>query len=81
MLLPDKYISVAQSILSVGAFVLKHISDPIAPDELYVLLRADILDGSYPANQSFDNLLLAIDYLYMTGIIEMDQAGRIYRCD
>lgn len=81
MLLPDKYISVAQSILSVGAYVLRHIDDPASPDELYALLRADILDGSYPANQSFDNLLLAIDYLYMTGVVEMDQSGRIYRCD
>lgn len=78
MLLPDKHISFAESLLGFGAFVLESVArQPITIDNLWRNFQSDA--ASYPAFQSFDNLVLAVDALFALGLIQMNDAGELHR--
>jgi hypothetical protein len=78
MLLPDKHISFAESLLGLGAFVLENIR---VPQDIDALWRAfeKVRDRQFPAHHGFDNLVLAVDMLYAMGALEMAQDGKLMR--
>ncbi|MDO9204069.1 ABC-three component system middle component 6 [Methylotenera sp.] len=80
MLLPDKHISFAESLLGLGHFVLESLQTPITIDNLW--RNFEKIQGlEYPAYHSFDNLVLAVDVLYALGALELDKEGLLKRSE
>lgn len=80
MLLPDKHISFAESLLGLGTFVLDSVKKPITIDNLW--RNFEKAQGvEYPAFHSFDNLLLAVDALYAIKAININEYGELERAE
>jgi hypothetical protein len=80
MLLPDKHITLAESILGLGAVVLSALDRPRSIDDLYHIVQKARTDGSLPAFYNFDSVLLALLFLYSVGLIEATDTGGVRRC-
>ena len=81
MLLPDKHITLAESILGLGAFVLGELlKGAKSVDRLYERV-SDASEGpNLPAYHDFDSLLLAILFLYSIGAVELTNNGGVQLC-
>ena len=80
MLLPDKHISVAESVLGLGAFVLDQLGSAQSVDRLFECVDAAKETESLPAYHDFDSVTLALLFLYSIGAIELTESGMIRRC-
>lgn len=60
MLLPDKHITLAESMLGLGAFVLALLDRPRTVDHLYQRVKEARDDRSLPAYHDLDSVLLAL---------------------
>jgi hypothetical protein len=81
MLFPDKHIPIAKSIFGFGAYALEALEQPMTVDALWAEFQGVNNTPAYPAYQTFENLLLALVFLFSIGVIEQDGSGRIVRCD
>jgi hypothetical protein len=79
MLMPNKHIRVAESILGLSAYLLSLLKEPASLDDVWIKFQKTNNTPSFPAHQGFDNFVLAMDLLYTIGAIETDQKGRIVR--
>ena len=80
MLLPDKHIRFAESLLGLGAFVLEELERPKSLDALWAALRNHMEKQRMPATHTFDNLVLAVDVLFAIGAVTLNPDGRLNRC-
>lgn len=81
MLMPDKHIKLSESLLGLGSYVLEALSAPQTIDDLWHSFCKARNTGTYPAQHSFENLVLAVDILYAIGAVaELDQSGVLRRC-
>ncbi len=80
MLLPDKHISVAESILGLGAFILSQLERPRSVDQLHNLVLEANGTNQLPAYHDVDSVSLSILFLYTIGAVEMTTSGDICRC-
>jgi hypothetical protein len=80
MIFPSKHVRLAESILGLSAFVLKFLQNPKNIDILWGEVKQIYNSSSFPANHSYDNFILAIDYLYLVGIINTNEKGEIFIC-
>ena len=78
MILPEKHIRLAESFLGLGGVILKFLVNPKSVDVLWVEFEKVNNSGYFPAYHSFDNFILALDYLFMIGAVELDNEGRLY---
>ena len=69
MLMPDKHISFSESLLGLGGYIVSQIKSPKSVDALWKAYQADCAISVYPFRHSFDNLMLAILFLYTIGAI------------
>ena len=79
MILPTKHTNFSESILGLSGFLLTFIKQrPYTIDELWDELES-ISTEKYLLykNHTFDNVVLAIDLLYMMGAISMNETGKI----
>lgn len=67
MILPTKHISTANSLIGVGAVLLKHLEQPYTVTSLWEKTR------EIPGIGSFERFTLALDLLYTIGSIEFHQ--------
>jgi hypothetical protein len=81
MLMPDKHITLAESILGLGAFVLQQLDRARTVDQLYYRVVRAREDKTLNAFHDFDSLLLALSFLYAVGAIRPESRGRLCRCD
>lgn len=76
MLMPDKHIGFAESLIGLGAFVLESLHSPKDIDAVWKSF--EIARGNqYPAFHSFDNLLLTIDMLFAINAITLMDDGKL----
>lgn len=80
MILPDKHITMAESILGLGAVLLSHLGDAHSIDRLYEMIKLDIESGKLPAHHDLDSVMLSILFLYSIGAIEATNSGGVRRC-
>ena len=80
MLLPDKHISMAESVLGLGAFVLGILDEPMTPDKIHSRVLAATEDGRLPARHGYDSVVLALLFLYSVEAVEMTDSGGVRRC-
>lgn len=81
MLLPDKHISISESILGLGCIVLELLTSYKDIDELNIEIGQLQRKGEIEAYHSYENTVLAVSFLYTIGVIDKDNMGRLYRCD
>lgn len=80
MLLPNKHITLAQSIIGLGSFALGALEKPKSVDALWTEFQEVNNTARFPAYHTFENMMLAIDFLFTIGVIEEDQNGKITKC-
>ena len=81
MLLPDKHITLAESILGLGAFVLSELLDrPQSVDRLYKKMAEASEGSNLPAYHDFDALILAVLFLYSIGAVSLADNGGLQLC-
>ena len=80
MLFPAKHIRLSESLLGLGAFILKFIGAPKNIDRLWSEVRQVNNSSYFPAHHSYNNFLLALDYLYSIGAIDLNDRGEIHLC-
>lgn len=81
MILPDKHIKFAESLLGLGSFVLSELNIPKTLQEVWDSY-AKVNDSVYfPAYHNFDHLVLSIDFLYSIGLIDTTENGYLTKCD
>lgn len=79
MILPTKHIKFTESLFGLGGYILKNIQiQPKTIDQLWNKVRSLNKNETFDAYHGFDNLILALNYLYMIGAIELDQEENIY---
>jgi hypothetical protein len=81
MLLPEKHISLAESILGLGGFILGHLDRPRTVDQIYQRVQAGREDGTLPAFHDFDAVLVAIVFLFSIRAVKANSTGAVSRCD
>lgn len=81
MLLPTKNIKLSDSILGLSALIVNNLSEKSSLDNLWIKVNISFNTTNYPAIHTYNNFLLAIDYLYSIGVLELDQSGDIHICD
>lgn len=78
MLLPEKHINLSESILGLSAYLLKFIiNSPLNIDDIWIKFNKSIKDKEYPTYHTFDNFILALDFLFMLDAINFDKKGRL----
>ena len=80
MLMPDKHIKFAESLVGLGSFILEALEEPKSIDALWDAFRQARIDRKYPSPHSFESLVLAVDVLYAIGAIEPAKLGVLRKC-
>lgn len=79
MILPTKHINFSQSLLGFGAYLLSQLQSPKSIDDLWEIYTADYKNKIYLANHNFDNLVMALIFLYSINSIS-EKNGVIRKC-
>jgi hypothetical protein len=80
MILPSKHISLSESLLGLGGVLLQTIIKRPCSLE-YIWQEYSKINNNkdiFPAYHSFDNVVLAIDLLFVIGAIDINSKGKIY---
>lgn len=78
MILPSKHIRFSESLMGLGGMLLSFINEPKSVDEIW--FKFSEINNSkrkFPAYHNFDNVILALNYLYLIGAIEINTNGKI----
>lgn len=79
MILPNKHIRIAESLLGLGAYLLKYLKDgPQTVDQLWFKVSKQNNTKKAFAYHGFDNVVLSLNYLYIIGAIDISAEGLIY---
>jgi hypothetical protein len=78
MILPSKHIRVAESLLGYAGFILSKLHGPKTIDELWTECTKANDTKRFPAYHGFDQLVLALDYLFIIGAIDINNKGEVY---
>jgi len=73
MILPTKHIAVDDSLLNLGALLLKHLNKPKTVTALWEKAR------EIPEIGTFERFSLALDFLFIIGVLGFEDQI-IYRC-
>lgn len=79
MILPSKHIRFSESLLGLGGILINLIKEPLSIDEIWFKF-SEINNNKkkLPAYHNFDNVVLALNYLFLIGAISLDNNGKIY---
>ena len=80
MLLPSKHINFAESILGLAGFLLPFLKEEKTLDELWKDFGKINKTKKFPAYHNFDNVVLAVDFLFIIGAIGITPKGKIQIC-
>lgn len=78
MIIPSKHTNLSESIIGLAGFLLSFLTNSAySIDELWGKIQQTEEGHTYFRNHSFDNVVIAIDLLYMMGVINMNDQGKI----
>lgn len=80
MLLPDKHITLAESLLGLGSWILSRLDSPQSLENLWGDWKKVRGTPDFPAYHSLENLVLALDFLFAVGAINLAEGGEIIKC-
>jgi len=76
MLSPQKHVKLSESLLGLGANILALLSRQLTPEQIFNKLdKNDLL-----ISHDFEHIILALDFLYACGAIEINEQGKIIKC-
>lgn len=75
MILPRKQLSISESYFGFGGFLLQKLSEPISVEALWEYYKDSYSDKRYPVKFSFDQYIMALDYLFIIGAIKTNERG------
>jgi len=79
MILPSKHIRISESLLGLGAYLLKYLKEgPKSIDQLWFKVGKQNETKKAFAYHGFDNVVLALNYLFIIGAIDINSEGLIY---
>lgn len=71
MILPSKHLPENRSLLSVGAAILPHLSHPTTVSDLWEQMLLVRAETRTPPALRYDSFVLALDLLFLMGIVEL----------
>ncbi len=78
MILPSKHIRFSESIIGFSGYILSQlVSSAYSVDEIWDICQNKKYGQVCFINQSYDNLVKALDLLYLMGLIELNEEGKI----
>lgn len=77
MILPTKHIRISESLIGLGGYLLKFLKEPITIDHIWIKYE-NVNNKKFPAYHNFDNLVLALNLLFIMGIVEINEKGELY---
>ena len=75
MILPKKQLSLSESYFGFGAFLLQQLDQPRSIDALWECYKEIYVARKYKVKFSFDQYILALDYLFIIGAIQVNGEG------
>jgi hypothetical protein len=78
MILPAKHIRVSESLLGLGGLLLHQLSEPMSIEDVWEQVQKATNTRSFPAYHSFDDMILALDFLYLINALEINSKGQVY---
>ena len=79
MILPTKHIRISESLFGLGAYLLSYMKDgPQSVDQLWFKVSKQNGAKKAFAYHGFDNVVLALNYLFIIGAININTEGKIY---
>ena len=81
MVFPNKHLTISESLLGLGSAILRIWDEPCWLDELWEEYEKINNSEEFPADHSFDNFVLALDFLYSKDLIKLNEEGKIIICD
>lgn len=77
--MPKKHISLSESYLGLGAYVLEVLSKPMTVDECWnKVLKKYINKNKISKKHSFNSFILTLDFLFCINAIDLNQEGELY---
>jgi hypothetical protein len=76
MLSPQKHIRLSESLLGLGANILNLLTRSQTPEQIYGKLS----DLNLLLSHDFEHIILALDFLYACGAVEINEQGKIIKC-
>jgi hypothetical protein len=80
MILPQKHLKLAESLLGLGGFVLSQLKHPKYVDGVWSEYQKAYTSRRYPGYHTFENVVLAVTFLHALGAVQIDERGRITKC-
>ena len=77
MILPKMQLSLSESLFGFGAFLLQRLDAPTSVDDLWEYYKDSYADKKYLVKFTFDQFIMALDYLYIIGAINQDERGML----
>lgn len=71
MILPSKHLPEDRALLSVGAAILRHLSRPVTVSALWERMLLDRAEMRRPPPLRYDGFVLALDLLFLMGVVEL----------
>ena len=80
MLMPKKHINISESLIGIGGIILQCLGKSIKTIDSIISYTNQMIDNNKNRTiyNNVDSILLAIDYLYSIGAIDINEEGGIY---
>ena len=71
MILPSKHLPQDRALLTVGATILRQLSHPITVSALWEQMPRVVVEQKVSSPMRYDGFVLALDFLFLVGAIEL----------
>ncbi|WP_142413104.1 ABC-three component system middle component 6 [Hathewaya massiliensis] len=79
MILPSKHIKISGSYLGLGALIISILKMPQTVDQCWQNYNSTyVYSKEIQKKHSFDNFILAIELLYILGVVDINNKGELY---
>ncbi|WCT12336.1 ABC-three component system middle component 6 [Mucilaginibacter jinjuensis] len=79
MILPSKHLKISESLLGLGGYLLNYLKGgPQTVDHLWFKVSKQNNSKKSFAYHGFDNVIFALNYLYIIGAIDINSEGEIF---
>ena len=80
MLMPKKHVNLSESLIGIGGIILQCLGKNTKSLDTIISYTNQIMDNNKNRKiyNNIDSILLAIDYLYSIGAIDINEEGGIY---
>jgi hypothetical protein len=80
VLLPDKHITISESLLGLAALILTVLEESMSFDSLLAKVAKEFETPSWPAFHNAESVCLALCFLHSIGVVDVESNGDLFRC-